>query len=128
MSENTFLGELETMDLSKLEDKTFMVAISNGERNKYSFLCTSLTGPFDFYEMIEKDANTNRHPQLHAKAMICTKDLCVAPQILDENTIDYIEARCDDILTSAFIGGLLDSEEFTCEAGFNAVEPIEQQK
>ena len=120
-----FIGEFEHMDLSDLEENTFMVAISNGPREKWGFLCTSLIGPFDFYGMVEKVANMYKTEQLHAKAMICSTEMNKAPQILDPNTIDYIEAQSDQILTNAFIGGLLDlDKEFTCKAGFNKAEDV----
>ncbi len=113
------LGEFEEMDLSDLKDKVFMVAINRGPRNKHNYLCASLTGPFNFYEMIEQTIRIYRERQVHAKVMICGKEIGVAPQMLDENTVDFIEARGDEIVMDGMLGGtLMSQKEYTCKASF----------
>ena len=112
-------GEFEEMDLSELRDKTFMVTISTGDRNKSKFIPESICGPFDFYKMCEVVANVYIQQQLHAKALIPSQIFGEKPLVLDENTIDFIEARYDDIIADGMLSGeLFDGKEFTCKAGF----------
>jgi len=112
-------GEFEEMDLTELHDKIFLVAISTGDRNKKKYIPESICGPFNFYEMAEKVGECYTEQQLHAKAMIPSKTFGVGPVILNENTIDFIEARFMDIITDGLLGGeVLDSTEYTCKAGF----------
>ena len=122
------LGEFEEMDLSGLKDEVFMVAINTGPRNKYRYLCASLTGPFNFYEMIEQATRIYQEHQIHAKVMICSKELGIAPRILDENTIDFIEARGDEIVMDGMLGGdLMEQKEYTCRASFIPEEQEDEQ-
>ena len=118
LTENEFIGEFETMDLSELKKHKFMVAISTGDRSKYEFLCSTIAGPFDFYEMVEKVYNLYKDQVLHAKALICKDGLSEQPKFLDENTIDYIEAKGEELISMGLMEVEVD-EEFTCKAGFN---------
>jgi hypothetical protein len=129
-----FVGELETMDLTELKDKQFLVAVSQGDRSGVKFLCSTLRGPYTFEEMCESVGVIWREHQHHAKAVICQKDLKAAPKFLDENTIDYIEAHFEDIITEAMLDGVFDDmKDYTCRAGVvegdNSDNPLaEQQK
>jgi hypothetical protein len=114
----TFIGELEEMDLSEIKDKTFLVAISTGDRAKPKFIPESVCGPFDFLEMVETVANIHMQEQLHAKAMIPSKTFGKPPQVLDACTIDYIEAKHVEILMEAMLSGELENKKATCKAGF----------
>jgi len=116
---NDFIGEFETMDLSKLKDKTFLVSVSTGDRNKSKFLCSCVRGPFDFSEMCEEVGTMWKVEQHHAKVVILSKDRSKSLRFLDENTTDYIEARFIDIITNEMLSGTFD-EPFTCQA--NVVE------
>jgi hypothetical protein len=73
--------------------------------------------------MVEAVGNIYRIHQTHAKAMITSKVLGERPKILNENTIDFIEAKYQDILMDAFITGDLD-KEYTGKAGFNPEEEV----
>jgi hypothetical protein len=56
---------------------------------------------------------------IHAKVLICKPEFGSSPKVLDEKTIDFIEARYQDIIMDSMLSGdLFSSEEFTCKAGF----------
>lgn len=113
----TFLGETACMDLSELKDKTFVVSISSGARGEGKFICETLHGPYSFIEMIDEVAVMWKEHQHHAKVYVLSKDKHQPPQWLDECTCDYIEAKQVDIVTAAFMEGILDPPEYTCRAG-----------
>lgn len=113
-----FIGELETMDLTELKDKQFLVAVSNGDRSGVTFVCSTVRGPFTFEEMCETVGMTWVQQQHHAKAIICQKDIAKKPLYLDQNTIDYIEAHFQDIITESILEGIFDDDKgYTCRAG-----------
>jgi hypothetical protein len=115
----TFLGEVEDMDLSELHGKMFGVAISSGARNAKKFVGSSLLAPLDFYEMLENVGAYYETQQLHAKAFILNKTMGESMKYLDECTIDYIEARYLDIIADGMLSGALsESVPYTCRAGF----------
>lgn len=117
-SGNDFVGELETMDLSELKDKQFLVAVNAGERSGVKFVCSTIRGPFSFEEMCETLGLMWVEHQHHGKAIVLQKDLSAKPVYLDENTIDYIEAHFQDIITESMLDGVFDEQkEFTCRAG-----------
>ena len=53
--ESDYCADLDDrkIDFSKLIDKTFLVAVSTGDRNKPKILASTMRGPFDFFEMCE---------------------------------------------------------------------------
>jgi len=113
-----FVGELETMDLGELKDKQFIVAVSNGERSGVTFVCSTVRGPYSFEEMCESVGVMWAKEQHHAKVIICQKDASAKPKYLDENTIDYVEAHFQDIITESMLDGVFDDDkEYTCRAG-----------
>jgi hypothetical protein len=113
-----FVGELETMDLSILKDKQFLVAINQGDRSGVKFVCSTIRGPYTFEEMCETVGVMWRQHQHHGKAIVLQKDISAAPKYLDENTIDYIEAHFEDIITESMLDGVFDDDkEYTCRAG-----------
>lgn len=115
----TFLGELEEMDLSPLHGLVFGVGVSNGPRDGTKFVSSTLLAPLDFYEMVEQVDNIYKRYMIHAKVFILNKDPNKKMKFLDECTIDFIEARSADILMDALLSGELDkNKEFTCRAGF----------
>jgi hypothetical protein len=125
---DTFLGEIEEMDLSELHGQMFGVAVGIGKRDNTKFVCGSLRAPLDFYEMVEYVALCYQNNQQHAKAFILNKQLDKKTQYLDECTIDYIEARSMDIIADGLLSGALtEQKEFTCKAGFFQ-EPEEEAK
>lgn len=109
-----FVGEFEEVDLSKLKDKTFGVAIGLGDREGSKYACSTLMAPLDFYEMVEAVAGVWQTEQLHAKAFILKKDLQKGLELLDPCTIDFIEARYLDILAEMVFEE--SEKEFTCQA------------
>lgn len=115
----TFLGEVEEMDLSDLKDKVFGVAVSSGTRDGVKFVCSTLRCPLDFYEMVEQLSYVYEEKQVHGKAFILNKDPNVRTKYLDECTVDYIEARAMDIIADGLLSGALEEgKEYTCRAGF----------
>ena len=113
-----FVGELESMDLSELKGKTFLVAVNQGDRSGVKFVCSTIRGPYSYEEMCETIGYMWMEHQHHGKAIILQKDASVAPQYLDENTIDYIEAHFQDIITESMLEGIFDdTKEYTCRAG-----------
>jgi hypothetical protein len=124
-NENTYtVGEFEEMDLKDLYDKQFMIALNSGPRGENKFICNTLCGPFDFYKMCETVGWIYEEQMIHAKVMICFNEFGKPPQVLDENTIDFIEAKYQNIIMDALLGGeLFDEKEFTCVARFNPDQP-----
>lgn len=117
-SGDDFVGELETMDLSELKNKQFLVAVNQGERSGVKFVCSTIRGPFSFEEMCESVGTMWKEHQHHAKAIVLQKDLSAKPVYLDENTIDYIEAHFQDIITESMLDGVFDDDkDYTCRAG-----------
>ena len=115
----TFLGELEEMDLSELKGHVFGVAISTGDRTGQKYVPQTLLAPLDFFEMAEAVGSLYENQQLHAKAFILNKVPGKRMIFLDECTIDYLEARYMDIIADGMLSGALEeSKTYTCRAGF----------
>jgi hypothetical protein len=112
-----FVGEFEVMDLSDLKDKSFIVGVSSGERDRCRFLSSTVHGPYNFYEMCEEVGVMWKDHQHHAKVTILEKDKTKAPKFLGVSTIDYIEAKYLDIITEGMLEGVFDEvKEYTCRA------------
>jgi hypothetical protein len=117
-SGDDFIGELETMDLTELKNKNYLVAVSSGERSSPKFVCSTIRGPYTFEEMCEAVGCMWKEHQHHAKAIVLQKDASAKPVYLDENTIDYIEAHFQDIITESMLDGVFDEvKDYTCRAG-----------
>ncbi len=113
-----FIGELETMDLSELKGKQYLVAVNQGDPNDVKFVCSTIRGPYTFEEMCEQVGVIWRQHQHHAKAIVLQKDPSAKPIYLDGNTIDYIEAHYEDIITESMLDGVFDEvKDYTCRAG-----------
>lgn len=124
-----FIGELETMDLSSLKDKIFIVGMSTGDRNGPKMITSTIRGPLTFVEMVEQVGYAWQEHTQHAKAMILEKDVKVRPKFLDENTIDYIECHHSDIIVESMLDGVFDGEkEYTCQAGLNETSSEEDPR
>lgn len=116
-----FVAEFETMDLTDLKDRQYVVAINQGDRSGPKFVCSTVKGPYSFEEMCETVGVMWRKHQHHAKVVILEKEADKPTKILDENTVDYIEAHYEDIVTESMLGGVFDDvKEYTCRA--NIVE------
>lgn len=117
-SGDDFVGELETMDLSELKGKAYLVAVSAGDRSGPKFVCSTIRGTFTFEEMCEQVGVMWKEHQHHAKVIVCQQDMTAKPVLLDENTIDYIEAHFQDIITESMLDGVFDEvKDYTCRAG-----------
>jgi len=112
-----FIAELETMDLSDLKNKQYVVAVNQGDRSGPKFVCSTIKGPFSFEEMCENVGLMWRNHQHHAKVVILEREQDKPAKILDENTVDYIEAHYEDIVTESMLGGVFDEvKTYTCKA------------
>lgn len=125
----TFLGEFQDMDLSEINDdtSTFMVAQQSGDPKGPKYVPSTLRGPYTFYEMVEEAAKMWRDEQVHAKVVYCEKDRDLPLRWLDECTIDYIEARWEDIITEGFLGGVFDEVEFDVKAGIISEDDFKEE-
>ena len=122
------VGEFEEMDLSPLHGKTFLVAVNTGPLSQGKYICETICGPFDFYEMVETVGTIYETQQLHAKALIPEQRFGLPPKVLDENTIDYIEARYMDIVADGLLdGGVLQTKQYTCAAGFIKEDVVKEE-
>ena len=115
-NKENFLAEVEVMDLSPLKEKMFLIAVGTGAPDKVKFLCTTVHGPYDFVEMLQEVGDMWHNNQHHAKAILLDKDSTKKVEMLDPNTIDYIECHYVDIITEEMLGGAFD-KKFTCRAG-----------
>ena len=113
----TFLGELEEMDLTELKDKQFMVAINSGKRESHLFIQSTIRGPYDFTEMVAEASRVWKEEQIHPTVIITEKDRNTQLKWLDECTIDFIEARSEEILVAEWLDGTFDEKTYTCKAG-----------
>lgn len=112
-----FVAEFETMDLSDLKDRLYVVAVNNGDRSGPKFVCSTIRGPYTFEEMCEQVGVMWRNHQHHAKVTVLEKNPEKGAKILDENTVDYIEAHYEDIVTESMLGGVFDEiKDYTCRA------------
>ncbi len=120
-SQDNFLAEIEVMDLSPIREKTFLVAVGTGLPEKVKFLPSTIHGPYNFTEMCEEVGSMWDQFQHHAKVIIPSKDATKPVEILDPNTVDYIECHYKDIMMEELLGGAFDEDKkFTCKAGTSA--------
>jgi hypothetical protein len=118
-----FFAPIEVMDLSPLKDQMFLVAVSQGDRNKGRFLSTTTHGPYNYLEMIEEVGIMWQQEQHHAKVVICEKDRSKPIKTLDQNTIDYIEEHYENLLMEGFLEGAFDDKkEYTCKVGISEAD------
>jgi len=115
-----YCAELDdrTMDFSSLEDKTFIVAVNTGDRNKPKLLASTIRGPFDFFEMVEAVGSMYEREQHHGKVYILEKSFDNPTSFLDEGTIDYIEANWQDIIATGILeAAITENTTDTIQAG-----------
>jgi len=103
------------MDMSKLQDKQFIVAANTGNRNECKLLASTLRGPYDFYEMTEQVGYMYEKEAHHAKVTVLSTDYEKPVQFLDSGTIDYLEAHWKNIISEGILEAALG--DFTMEAG-----------
>lgn len=117
VKKDNFLAEAEVMDLSKIKDKVFAVAVATGPVDGVKYLCTTLHGPFGFTEMLQEVGEMWTIHQHHAKVILMSKKQDERIVYLDANTVDYIECHYSDIIVEEMLGGAFDDKDFTCQAG-----------
>jgi hypothetical protein len=133
-----FLAEVEVMDLSHLKNGNFIVAVGTGDPNRFNLLGSTIHGPYRFVEMVQEVGDMWATHQHHAKVIMLDKNAANATQMLDANTVDYIECHYGDIITEEMLAGAFDvvEKEFTCQAGFQEddgtdprhTKPVEELK
>ena len=123
--EREFLAEAETMDLTPIKGATFGVAVATGDPNGVKYLCSTMHGPYNFTEMCQEVGDMWVQHQHHAKVILLSKDPKSRVKMLDENTVDYIEAHFVDIIVEEALAGF-DDKQYTCTAG--TVEEEEKVK
>ncbi len=102
-SDDTFIAEFANMDLEPLREKTYMVSVNTGDRNKGKFLTSCVHGPYDFLEMVEEVGYMWEQHQHHAKVIIADKNRNNAVAFLDQKTTDYIEAHYLNIVAEGIL-------------------------
>ena len=121
VKKDNFLAEAEVMDLSKIKNETFAVAVSTGAPDSVKYLCTTLHGPYGFVEMLQEVGDMWVNHQHHAKVILMSKKQNEKIKFLDTNTVDYIECHYSDLIVEEMLGGAFD-KEFTCQAGLTVEE------
>lgn len=116
------------MDFSYLENKTFIVAVNTGDRNKPKLLASTIRGPFEFYEMVECVGAMYEREQHHAKVYVLEKSFEEGTMFLDEGTIDYIEANWQDIVATGILESAIAGDEEVISAGTIGTSYNEENK
>jgi hypothetical protein len=116
VKKDNFLAEVEVMDLSKIKDHKFAVAVGTGDPEGCKFLCSTIHGPYDYMDMLQEVGDMWVNHQHHAKVIILDKNQNERVKMLDGNTVDYIECHYTDIITEEMLNGAF-NKEFTCQAG-----------
>ena len=117
VKKDNFLAEVEVMDLTPIKGNKFLVAVATGDPSSVKFLCSTIHGPYEFTEMLQEVGSMWNTHQHHAKVIVLEKDVDKQVQMLDENTVDYIECHYNDLITEEMLGGTFDVKDFTCQAG-----------
>jgi len=115
----------EHMDLSDLHNQVFTVAVSTGNRERGSFLCTTIHGPYSFDEMIQEVSRMWTDDQNNAKVYVLEKDPKKPCKWLDVNTTEYIQFRSADILLERMLQ-TFDDASFTSKAKIITEDPLEK--
>lgn len=117
VEEQEFLAEAAVMDLSSIRNETFCVAVATGALSGKKYLCSTLHGPYNFPEMAQEVGDMWVQHQHHAKVILLDKDPKQPVRVLDENTVDYIEAHYVDIIMEDALASIPEDREFTHVAG-----------
>jgi hypothetical protein len=115
-----FLAEVEVMDLSKIKDNKFLVAVSTGKPDGIKFVPSTVHGPYEYLEMVQEVGVMWDKYQHHARVILLSKNADEKVVSLDENTLDYIECHYNDIIAEEMIG--MFDKDFTCQAGTSVEE------
>jgi len=125
IGDDKFIGEFHDMDLSPIRDGKFMVAINTGDRDSHKFLCSTVHGPYDFCEMVELAGTVWSSQQLHVKVYKLSQDWFTPSEIVEKNTIDYIEAKWDNILMEEIL--LSEEKKYDCKAGLLNAKKVAEE-
>lgn len=120
-----FVGEFETMDLNPIKGENFFIGVSTGDREKGKMLSTTIKGPFNFYEMLEEVGIMWKDHMHHSAVYIASKERDKKNKHLDRNTIDYIEANWENLITEGLLAGAFDEDQdvdYTCTVGINEAD------
>lgn len=112
---NGFNPLAERMDLSRLLDKTFVVAVNRGHPDLSGLLVTSMHGPFSFDEMLGEVGRMHLGDE-DAKVVLLEKDVAAKVKWLDAKTIEYIQFNYADLIIERMLNEQFD-KPYTCEAG-----------
>jgi len=128
--QDDYCAELDgrKIDFGPLVEKTFLVAVNTGDRNKPKLLASTMRGPFEFYEMCEAVGSMFQNEQHHSKVFILEKSFDVGISFLDEGTIDYIEANWQDIVSTGILEQELFGDEEVIPAGTFQLEYNQENK
>ena len=121
-----FIGEFEVMDLNPIKTEQFFIGVSSGDREKGKMLSTTIKGPFSFYEMVEEVGVMWQQEQHHAAVYIANTERNKKNKHLDKNTIDYLEANWETLVTDGLLSGAFDEGadvDYTCTVGINEADP-----
>lgn len=128
-SSDKFVAEFETMDLSPLYDKQFLVAVNTSDLNDVRGVMSTIRGAYDFLEMVEEVGQMWANHMHHAKVYCLEKDRKKTMLHLDAGTINYIEANYHDIITNKILDQEIFGEgEATCVAGLQEADYSEENK
>ena len=116
------------IDFGNLVEKTFLVAVNTGDRNKPKLLASTMRGPFDFYEMVEAVGSMYQREQHHAKVYVLERSFDKGIAFLDEGTVDYMEANWQDIVTTGILEQELFGDEEVIPAGTFNLEYNQENK
>lgn len=123
-----FCAELTSgvMDFTPLHGEQFLVAVNTGDRNKPPLLASTMRGPYEFCDMVERVGRMWEDEQHHAMVYVLTQDVDKASSFLDEGTIDYIEANWEDIAFDTMLEAtLMDEDTLVIPAGIILADPEE---
>jgi hypothetical protein len=128
--QDDYCAELDgrKIDFGPLIEKTFLVAVNTGDRNKPKLLASTMRGPFEFYEMVEAVGSMFQNEQHHAKVYILEKSFQKGISFLDEGTIDYLEANWVDLVTTGILEQELFGDEEIIPAGAIDLEYNQESK
>ena len=115
------------MDFTKLKEKSFIVAVSTGDRNKCKLLASTLRGPYDFFEMVEATGYMYEKETHHAKVTVLSTNYEEPVQFLDNGTIDYIEAHWKNIISEGVLETML-LDDCTMEPGLLSENELKKEE
>ena len=124
-NKDDFVGEFEEMNLEELKDKQFLLAVGTGDPTKSQVLGSTISGPFNFIDMVNHVGELFAQNTYTAKVFLAKNNPLSGSTMLDPCVIDFIQAKYEDILFDAVLDGTID-KEYTCKAGFVEVDDLSE--